>query len=175
MPKKSYATCLLLGPSSPVHDEIATCIDGERYVHTHDLRVRLGVGRSRHYEAFSRVMQPIFVVEDDDDIRDLMCILLEEEGYAVVCASTGTEALDQLRAGLRPVLVLLDLHMPGMSGTELVQAMKTSPSLLDAPIVAFTGKTVVKIAGVDDVLMKPPNLDEVLALVSRYCRRRPVR
>src|SRR5215831_9435858 len=65
----------------------------------------------------------ILVVDDDDEARLTVQTLLEDDGYEVVAASNGREALEILRQGRRPRLVLLDLMMPEMNGWEFLEAV----------------------------------------------------
>ena len=66
---------------------------------------------------------PILIVEDDADVRDTMVQVLESEGFSVRATRDGREALDALRAGLRPRLILLDLMMPVMNGWQFREQM----------------------------------------------------
>ncbi|WAS96843.1 response regulator [Nannocystis punicea] len=86
-------------------------------------------------------MSPVLVVEDDRDIRETMGLVLEGEGYEVVTAPNGREALQLLQSGLRPCLVLLDLMMPVMSGWELREQMLRDPSMAAIPTIVITGDT----------------------------------
>jgi CheY-like chemotaxis protein len=79
----------------------------------------------------------ILVVEDDDDIRDSLKELLEEEGYQVDTAANGEQALNRLR-GEAPQLILLDLMMPVMDGWEFQRQLRDSPSLSGVPIIVIS-------------------------------------
>ncbi|HEX4802185.1 MAG TPA: response regulator [Myxococcaceae bacterium] len=79
----------------------------------------------------------ILVVEDDDDIRDSLKELLEEEGYQVDTAANGEQALNRLR-GEAPQLILLDLMMPVMDGWEFQRQLRNSPSLSGVPIIVIS-------------------------------------
>ena len=65
----------------------------------------------------------ILLVDDDDEVRRATQTILEEDGYNVVAARNGREALEILRCGARPQLVLLDLMMPEMNGWEFLEAV----------------------------------------------------
>jgi CheY-like chemotaxis protein len=81
----------------------------------------------------------ILVVEDNDDIRDLLVQVLDEEGYEVDCAENGKEALEKLAARPSdPSLVLLDLMMPTMNGWEFLEARKKDPTLAIHKIVTMS-------------------------------------
>jgi CheY-like chemotaxis protein len=84
----------------------------------------------------------ILLVEDDDDIRDLLSQVLAEEGYTVVGAANGLEALTYLRSdGQRPDLILLDLMMPVMDGWQFRAAQREDPQLAAIPVVLLTAVT----------------------------------
>ena len=74
-------------------------------------------------------MAKVMLVEDDVDIRADLSALLCSEGFEVVCAADGAEALAHLRAGARPAVILLDLMMPLMNGWEFRAEQLRDPSL----------------------------------------------
>ena len=114
---------------------------------------------------------PIMVVDDDDDVRKMLCVLLEGEGYTTVGAADGIEALERMR-GAVPSLVFVDLTMPRMDGADLIRSMKDDASLADIPIAIISGQThalPAAVAGGTTRLVKPVELHEVLAVVDRYC------
>jgi CheY-like chemotaxis protein len=78
------------------------------------------------------------VVEDDESIRAALGEALVEEGYEVVTAEHGARALELLRAGARPGLVLLDLMMPVMDGRAFLEARAGDPALAAIPVVVVT-------------------------------------
>jgi CheY-like chemotaxis protein len=79
--------------------------------------------------------RPILVVEDDDATRQAVCLLLQGEGFSVAVACNGREALDQLRSGLRPRLILLDLAMPVLDGYAFRAEHLRDTELQDIPVV----------------------------------------
>lgn len=83
-------------------------------------------------------MSTILLVEDDADIRSALCSILEDEGYEVVSAADGQEALSALRAGARPAVILLDLMMPVMDGADFRAAQLRDPRFADIPVVVLT-------------------------------------
>jgi CheY-like chemotaxis protein len=124
-------------------------------------------------------MGPILIVDDDADIREALRGLLEEEGYEIVEASQGREALDLLRrAEVRPALVLLDLMMPLMDGWQLRARLRQDPELASIPIVIMTAHAGV-IRAVQDiqpptpVLAKPLDVGQLLDLVASYYKDEP--
>ncbi len=80
----------------------------------------------------------VLVIEDDPDVRNALTELLTGEGYEVAPASDGGEALDALRAGLRPTVILLDLMMPKVDGWDFRRAQLEDPALAPLPVVLLT-------------------------------------
>jgi CheY-like chemotaxis protein len=79
--------------------------------------------------------RPVLVVDDEPDVRDLLRTLLEMEGYRVVCAANGREALTHLEQEPRAGLILLDLAMPVMDGFGFRSEMLRDPRLADIPVI----------------------------------------
>jgi CheY-like chemotaxis protein len=75
--------------------------------------------------------QTVLIIDDEEPIRDAVHFILEEAGFAVLEASDGGAGLALLRASEVPLVVLLDLMMPGMSGLELLRAVAAEPALAD--------------------------------------------
>jgi CheY-like chemotaxis protein len=88
-------------------------------------------------EDLRRLADPILVVEDDDDTRDALCQLLRGQGYDVLCAADGDEALRCL-ARARPRLIITDLSMPVMNGWQLLQQVRSHPSWIDIPVIVLS-------------------------------------
>lgn len=115
--------------------------------------------------------RPILVVDDDDDIREIVAIVLGEEGYPIVTAANGAEAIARLRRTElpRPRLILLDLMMPVMNAQELRDAMDADggPPI---PIVVLSGDTQVaaKAAklGAAAAISKAISLERLLSVVA---------
>lgn len=82
--------------------------------------------------------RPILLIEDDVTTRDAVQELLEMEGYAVVAAGDGDEALRDLRGGLRPCFILLDLDMPEKDGFEFRDEQLQDAALAGIPTVAYS-------------------------------------
>jgi CheY-like chemotaxis protein len=114
----------------------------------------------------------ILVVEDDVDVRDALVQVLEFEGYRVASATNGQDAIDQLRAGAAPSLILLDLMMPVMDGRQFRVAQLGDPGLAAIPVVVLSAHSRVseKAAelGAAAYLRKPIEIDSLLDLVDRY-------
>ena len=120
-------------------------------------------------------MTKILVVDDAADNAKLLACNLEDEGYAVATASDGPEALRLARTE-HPDLMLLDIMMPGMDGTEVCRQVKADPELKDIPIIMVTAKhldeDVVKglDAGADDYVSKPVHNDILAARLRSVLR-----
>jgi CheY-like chemotaxis protein len=119
----------------------------------------------------------ILVIDDDDDIRETMRAVLEDEGFTVESASNGREALDLLlRSEANPALILLDLTMPQMDGWQFRSEQKKVPRLAGIPVVVFTGNAEADRAtdslDAAALMRKPLRLDGVVTLVDQLARHR---
>jgi len=83
----------------------------------------------------------ILVVDDDAPITLLMRTLLREYGFEPLTAMTGKEAIESVRAR-RPDLILLDRNMPGMTGDEVIRALRGEPGLAEVPILILSGEPI---------------------------------
>ncbi|MCY7322548.1 MAG: response regulator [Phormidesmis sp. CAN_BIN36] len=109
----------------------------------------------------------ILVVDDVADNSFLLQVLLEDEGYQVEVADSGSAALAKIELA-PPKLVLLDVMMPGMNGYEVAQKIRENIDLPFIPIVMVTGHdqlTLSKDLQVDGFLRKPIEFDELLSQV----------
>jgi CheY-like chemotaxis protein len=79
------------------------------------------------------------VVDDSMLIRHTVCRFLEERGFAVESATNGQEALEVLKR-VQPDIIITDMQMPKMSGSELITAVKSNPALASIPVVIVAGK-----------------------------------
>ncbi len=113
----------------------------------------------------------ILLVEDDFDVREALVETLRDRGYLVESASDGEQALQILRAGSRPGLILLDLMMPRMSGSEFRMAQQVDPALSHLPVVLLSadGRMEEKAVAlkVQGAIRKPIDLDELFAVIER--------
>jgi CheY-like chemotaxis protein len=111
----------------------------------------------------------VLVVDDDFDIREALSDVLASEGYNVVTAADGSEALETLRGGIRPAVMLLDLMMPRVSGVEVIDALRKDEALRQIPVVVCSANRGYGAddLGVLDVLRKPVSVDELLKAVAR--------
>jgi CheY-like chemotaxis protein len=111
----------------------------------------------------------VMVVDDDFDIREAMSDVLASEGYSVLTAADGSEALQTLRRGIRPAVMLLDLMMPRVSGVEVIDALRKDETLREIPVVVCSANRGYGAddLGVLDVLRKPVSVDDLLKAVAR--------
>jgi CheY-like chemotaxis protein len=117
----------------------------------------------------------ILLVEDDFDVREALAETLREEGYDVDCACDGEEALQYLRRGARPGLILLDLMMPKMSGSEFRMVQKVDPALRDLPVVLLSADSRMedkaRALEADGAIRKPIDLPELLGTIEKLRTR----
>ncbi len=115
----------------------------------------------------------ILIVEDDSNIRELLNMYLSQEGYTIETAQDGAEGLRVFKR-VHPDLVLLDLMMPVMDGTQMMREVRTFSK---TPVIILTakGETFDKVAGLelgaDDYITKPFEMREVIARVRAVLRR----
>jgi CheY-like chemotaxis protein len=110
----------------------------------------------------------IFLVEDNPEIRELTSGFLALEGHEVTTARNGKEALDRLRAGFAPDLMLLDLQMPVLDGWAVLEERMRDPLLARIPVVVLSASGP-RPPGVDGFLTKPFDLDVLTRTVDRFC------
>ncbi|HEY6930125.1 MAG TPA: response regulator [Thermoanaerobaculia bacterium] len=117
--------------------------------------------------------QFVLIVEDEADALEAMSAWLEVEGFPSLLARHGREALDLLRAGRRPALILLDIRMPIMDGKEFLLQISADRELAEIPIAVVTAS-----AEPGDVpfrknnagfFLKPVDYQRLLKTVRRYC------
>ncbi len=120
----------------------------------------------------------ILVVEDDDFVRDVVCVYLRDEGYRVTTAMNGREMRTALAAGPNVHLVLMDLRLPGEDGFMLTRYLREHH---DCGIIILTtrSETTDRVAGLecgaDDYVVKPFAERELLARIRSVLRRVPTR
>ena len=114
--------------------------------------------------------RPVLVVEDDDATREMLRYLVESVGCPVVTAANGFEALEQLRNGLTPCLILLDLMMPIMDGCAFDHALARDLQLSSIPTIVVTAfpERATGLARHLSIVQKPVEIDQILALVEEY-------
>ena len=123
------------------------------------------------------VKQKILVVDDEEDILELLKFNLSREGYQVLCAVSGEQALRLVRSE-NPDLIMLDLMLPGIDGLEVTRRLKNDPDTKNLPIVMLTAKgeeadivTGLEL-GADDYITKPFSPRILIARIRAVLRRR---
>jgi twitching motility two-component system response regulator PilH len=112
-------------------------------------------------------LHSILVVDDDPAVRDLLVDALSEAGHRVDVARDGEQALDRLREGVSPCVVLTDVRMPRMDGFELSRAVARDPELAAIPIVTVTGDRILSFTS--PARDKPFSVRELDVLVQQAC------
>ena len=121
---------------------------------------------------------PILVVEDEDDIRNLIVAQLQRDGLPVLSAKSGPEANELARKHL-PALVVLDLMLPGYSGTEVCRRLRAEPETRDIPVIMLSarGEEIDRVVGfevgADDYVTKPFSPRELGLRIRAVLRRTP--
>lgn len=116
----------------------------------------------------------VFIVDDDSGIREMLSETLQDEGYRVISAGNGLEALNELRAHAEPpCLILLDLNMPVMTGWEFRSVQQQDPALAQIPVAIISADRGVQhnistLAAVD-YLTKPIDFNRLMSLLDQYC------
>jgi CheY-like chemotaxis protein len=117
----------------------------------------------------------VLMVDDDVDLLEAVTLILERRGYRVLTATNGEQALEQLRDGPRPSLILFDLMMPGMDGWSLRQRLLDNPAHADIPTVVLSGDHAVLRSSppprCTKTLQKPVDLETLLDVVKQSCAR----
>ncbi|HET9956727.1 MAG TPA: response regulator [Polyangiaceae bacterium] len=116
-------------------------------------------------------MKTVLVVEDTTDMRELLVDVLETEGYRVLAASHGQEALETLHAcSEKPAVILLDWMMPVMDGPAFLQALYKEPEFSSVPVVVVSAiASLIDVKGVARVFEKPVRFPELRRVVRDLC------
>ncbi|KYH35942.1 transcriptional regulatory protein WalR [Clostridium tepidiprofundi DSM 19306] len=120
--------------------------------------------------------QTILIVDDEEHIQELIKFNLERNGYKVICANNGVDALRIIKDKV-PQLVLLDLMLPGIDGYDVCKEIRKDSTISSIPIIMITAKSEEfdKILGLelgaDDYITKPFSVRELIARVKALLRR----
>ncbi|MCF6157683.1 MAG: response regulator [wastewater metagenome] len=118
----------------------------------------------------------VMVVEDNEKNRKLMRVILKANGYNVIEATTGEEALNLLK-DQKPDIILMDIQLPGIDGITLVKHIKADATTNDIPIVAVTAYAMkgdeqkILDAGCNAYISKPINTQELPRIVEKYIKK----
>jgi two-component system cell cycle response regulator DivK len=122
----------------------------------------------------------ILIVEDNAQNRKLARDLLQVNGYRTIEAETAEDGV-ALAAERAPDLVVMDIHLPGMSGIDALAKLRAAPGTRAIPIIAFTAsvmpkdRSVIMAAGFDAFVSKPINLETFLATIATAIAQRRAR
>ena len=123
------------------------------------------------------VVAPVVMVVDDSiTVRKITSRLLEREGYRVITARDGVEALEQLKKE-KPAVMLIDIEMPRMDGFDLTRNVRGDPQTMEIPIIVISSRTAPKHRsratelGVNAYLGKPYEEAELLERIAAFARR----
>ena len=121
-------------------------------------------------------MPSVLVVDDDPDVRGLLETYLELEGFDVLTATNGCDALARLRHA-RPSVILLDLMMPVMDGVEFRRQQQEQPLIRDIPVVCLSARhdarQTAAALGLTDCVTKPFDLERLIGVLRRHCANPP--
>ena len=113
----------------------------------------------------------VLLVDDDTDVRGALAEVLRDSGYRVETAATGLEALDRLRWGFRPCVILLDLRMQVMTGWDFRTEQQRDASLAGIPVIAMTAGAwkAQDAQAFAAIVRKPIDFPALNALIARFC------
>jgi len=122
------------------------------------------------------MLQTILVVDDDENLRDTIGVLLERDGFRAVLAPDGKSGLDQPVLG-KPALILADLRLPDLGGIEICKRLRASGIQTPIIVLSAAGEEIDKVLllemGADDYVVKPFGTRELLARIRAVLRRAP--
>jgi len=119
----------------------------------------------------------VLIVDDEADLRTLLDFNLKQAGFSTAHAATGAEALARARS-LKPQVIILDLNLPDVSGTDVCRQLKSDPSTRSIPVLMLTARGAEgdRIRGLelgaDDYVSKPFSVREVILRIEVVARRR---
>ena len=119
-------------------------------------------------------MQTILVIDDDDNLRDTIGLLLEREGFRPILAADGKTGLNEAFSN-KPSLILVDLRMPGLSGVDVCKKIRGAGMQIPIMVLSAVGEELDKVLlleiGADDYVVKPFGSRELLARIRAILRR----
>ena len=134
-------------------DKILRIIRHEPDLTENEIALKLGIEKNEVINRIRRLSDTrikIMVVDDERDLVDTLRISLESDGYNVICAYSGDEAIEKAHAEI-PDLILLDIVLPDMDGYEICGRLRGDPLTKSVPIIMLTGRggLIDKIEGLD--------------------------
>jgi DNA-binding response OmpR family regulator len=123
-------------------------------------------------------MPKILIVDDEPELREMLTMRLEANGYEVITAADGEEGLEQTKKE-KPDLILLDIMMPGMDGLIVLSRLRNNLETSFIPVIMLTAKGDTSAimesqrAGATDYVIKPFEPSQLLALIKRYLLSNP--
>jgi len=131
-------------------------------------------GASARSHSESPQTQTILIIDDDENLRDTVSLMLEREGFRTVLSAEGREGFEQALM-LRPDLILVDLRLPGMSGAEICKELRGSKVTTPIVVLSAVGDEIDKVLlleiGADDYIVKPFGARELVARIRAVLRR----
>ena len=119
-------------------------------------------------------MQTILVIDDDEGLRDTIGVMLEQEGFRAMLVSDGKAGFEKALT-LKPDLVLVDLRLPGMSGTDICKRLRAAKVTTPIIVLSAVGEEIDKVLlleiGADDYVVKPFGARELIARIRAVLRR----
>jgi len=114
----------------------------------------------------------ILIVDDEEDLLAMMVLRLRSSGYVPLKAASGEEALDILGKN-KPDLIILDLLLPNMQGSEVCKKLKLDPKFKDIPIIVFTASITritekTEAMGADDYILKPFEPSDLIFKIKKF-------
>jgi len=121
------------------------------------------------------MVKTVMVIDDEPDLREMLNVLLKTNGYNVVSAANGKDALKTLqKLEQKPDLVLVDMFMPEMSGREVCEKIRADGNLKDLKLAFLTvaafgdyGKQMLKELDVLDYILKPYDIDDLIRRINK--------
>lgn len=122
----------------------------------------------------------MLVVDDDADLRESVCEMLNEEGFRTFDAINGLDALNHVMSGIRPDVILLDMMMPVMDGPAFLVGLNQT-TFRDVPVVIMTAiqeraakiVSAVRATSPDEIMCKPFKREQIVDVVNRMVVRGP--
>jgi len=112
----------------------------------------------------------IIICDDEQEILDITQMILEDEGFEVIPVIDSTR-VEQIIQEEKPDLLLIDLWMPGLSGNQVVAALRLNAHIQDIPVIVISasrdGKQIAFASGADDFLEKPYDIDALIEVVKK--------